>query len=262
MSTTLKLATFTLFALIHFTSCQKKSVTPPKEESNCKITAFTFQQGSATFNYNSFGNPTSVLFSNVGTGNPHGLFRYDIYNRLTDYIGSYSGATDPNNLPPTMVFEYWNRFVYADNNPASMPIRDTTRAIGLYINGAFGQVSQIRTNDYSYDTQGRITQIDTREGAFGMSKVNYVYDANGNLILPNVTYDMKRNYRTTSKVLMLIDRNYSVNNPFVATTYNAEGYPTTFPVPPASQFYLDNFLRRGVNLKTMDYSCSGAAKSE
>jgi len=251
MKLTLNAATLVLFVIIQMTACRKKDVTPPPEPEKCLITGMTYttellkdRTVTATFSYNDAGNPVSVIVSNVGTANPHALFLYDQYNRLTDYIAPYSAITNPANMPSTFLFEYWVRYVYADQNPSSMPVGDTLRVLGRYTEGKFEFNSTV-IETLAYDSQGRIIRS---EG----------YDANGNLIMPRMNYDNRKNYRLTNKVWMLIDKNFSVNNPFTAITYNAAGYPVTFPEPPPPFFSNDIFLRRSLKILTMTYSCTAA----
>ena len=259
MKTTAKISLLVPLLIIQFLACKKKPEIPPVQVSTCKLVNFTYTTPanrntdfSGQVNYNSVGNPISVIVSPVQTGNTHALFLYDKYNRLTDYIASYGNNTDPANLPASFLFEFWTRYVYADDNPASLPIRDTFRTVGQYTNGVFvfGSLMTIETN--TYDAQNRIVQV-TSSG--NIMTRTYAYDANGNLVLPGVTYDNKKNFRQGNKVFMLIDRNYSKNNPLTAAQYNSEGYPTVFPPAPAIGVH-DSFIRRGMNFKTMDYACS------
>jgi dipeptidyl aminopeptidase/acylaminoacyl peptidase len=243
---------------VYLTAC-KKGPDVPMPETSCKILNFTYTSPAnpanyiGTVSYNGDGNPASVVIAPVTTGNPHALFIYDKNKRLTDYIGSYGNNTDPSNLPGLFLFEYWVRYAYADNNPASLPIGDTVRTLGQAINGVISFASQTTIESFVYDAEKRIVSI-SATGTFPTPTVTFTYDANGNLVLPNTTYDAKKNFRQTNKVWMLIDRNYSRNNPFVATQYNAEGFPTLFPAAPSTGA-LSNFLRRSMNFKTMEYDC-------
>ena len=92
-------------------------------------------------------------------------------------------------------------------------------------------------------------------GNFPSIGYSYSYDAKGNLTGRDLTYDDKKNFRQTSKVWMLIHKNFSRNNAFAATQYNSEGYPTVFPAPSATDTP-DAFLRRSLNFKTIEYSCT------
>jgi hypothetical protein len=258
MKSTPRIATLVLLLIIQLTACQKKPVTPPPVEAEvCRITRMETNAGAVFFTYNSYGNPTRITLANPTTGKPHRAFLYDKYNRLTDYIGNYlvipdsiQNFSDLSNSMLSFYFEFWYRYTYVDENPNSLPIGDTVRMGGGF-RGTFGPiVASQRIETYMYDSQNRIVN----GGA-------YNYDANGNLILPNVTYDDKKNYRQTNRIWMFIDRDYSKNNPFIATAYNSEGYPTVLP----SQSFVPgrgNFIPYPLGINTMEYSCSTGQKAE
>ena len=238
----------------------KKGPDVPMPETNCRITSFTYTiplnstPYSGIVSYNNDGNPSAVKISPVFTASPHATFFYDKHKRLTDHIGVYGAQTDPSNLPDKITFEYWVRFIYADENPSSLPIGDTLYVIGNYTKGGPILASSTTIESFVYDAQGRIIQV-TASSNFPTR--TYTYDANGNLVLPNVVYDTRKNPRQTNKVWMLVDKNFSKNNPVVATQYNAEGFPTLFPAPDP-QHYPDDFVRRSVVFKTIDYDCATA----
>ena len=266
MKATLNILTAIVFCIIQITACQKKTVTPPVEAELCKITHMNTDHGGGTFTYNAYGNPRNIIMDRTGTGNPHMTFLYDKYNRLTDHIGTYvllpdsiGTYSDLSKSQASFIFEFWYRYTYADENASSLPIADTARYVGGYSAGKFGIVSQTFPEIFVYDSQKRIAQVITVNSVFART---YNYDANGNLIRPNVTYDNKKNWRLTNKVWMLIDRNFSKNNPFIATAYNSEGYPTVFPDPASSPTLIDNFWPRQRGIYTMDYSCSMAQSAQ
>ena len=101
----------------------------------------------AVFSYNSHGNPTSVNVTNVATGNPNYVFKYDAWHRLSQFIGVYNNGK----------FENWKKFTYGAVNRV---IVDTTFTFGDYNGGAFpsNYFSKI-INHYFYDAQGRIIQV-------------------------------------------------------------------------------------------------------
>ena len=251
MKRTPKHLTSILLLIIQLIACEKKPVVvPPVQEGVCQITQMTYNvynlsttPSTATFKYNSMGKPVSVHVSNVSVGNPHVLFLYDKYNRLTDYIGTYGSNTDPANMPAEFLYEFWIRYAYVDQNPSSLPVGDTSRFNGFYKDEKINSIA-ISTGNLLYDSQGRLTTGGRR------------YDANGNLINPSATYDNKTNFRQTNKVWMFIDNNYSVNNAYTALTYNNAELPTTFPNPVPPRVYQDDFLHRQMNISTMKYSCS------
>ena len=43
----------------------------------------------ANFSYNKRGDPVTVIYNHVGTGQPDLFFFYDNNHRLTDYVGAY-----------------------------------------------------------------------------------------------------------------------------------------------------------------------------
>ena len=57
----------------------------------------------------------------------------------------------------------------------------------------------------------------------------FFYDDAGNLRNGGNVYDNKLNPNRTNKIWMFIERDYSVNNPSVATKYNSIGLPLHFP---------------------------------
>lgn len=247
---------FAFLAMTYVTSCQKKPVIiPPKEEPGCRITYYKYSSFAITLNfaYNAAGNPVNAVTPPPPgtTGFPNVYFSYDKFNRVSEFISYYWLVLDSNsrvNLTGTSYLQYI-KYAYADDNPASMPVRDTFR-FGQYPGGPIMYVGV-----YEYDRDGRITKRTTPVNPIDNTKT-YEYDANGNLILPGVTYDSGKNYRGRNKVFMLIDKNYSVNNPFIATSYNAEGYPVLL-----SGFNSDLFLYHTVADFEMRFDCSGTGKT-
>ncbi len=234
---------------IQIAGCKKNCDTiPPNEAELCDIKhiqyTFASQKSEANFTYNTHGDPVSITVSNPGTGNPNVIFLYDHYNRITDYIEPYS-KLDPANLPNEIAFEFWIRYTYADQNPSSLPVVDTSRTFGYYKNGQFSVFTPTNIEHYTYDSKGRISQISTSN-----LTVTYNYNANGNLVLPNVMYDDKINFRRTNKLWMFLDRDYSMNNMFIATSYNDKGLPLTIPNS------YSNFLHRVLFLSSIEYSCN------
>jgi hypothetical protein len=262
MKNSLSIAILCSLFAFYLTACKKGPDVPVPQDKTCRIENFRFSSGVTTpsdsglVSYYADGNPRRVLMGNGGTGSPHSLFIYDKLGRLTDHIGAYGGNQDPLNLPDLYLFEFWVRYAYADQNAASLPVGDTIRTAGQARYGQITFASQITIESFVYDAEKRIVQI-SATGTFPTPTRNFTYDANGNLVLAGVTYDTRKNYRQTNKVWMLVDRNYSKNNPFIATQYNAEGYPTLFPAS-NPQRYQDIFLRRSLDFKVMNYECTTA----
>jgi len=78
---------------------------------------------------------------------------------------------------------------------------------------------------------------------------NYVYDAKGNL--SGRVYDNRTNMNQTHAVWMFVNRDYSVNNPFVADTYNSEDLPTIINLPAEGGARFLQFFRQA----TISYQC-------
>jgi hypothetical protein len=172
------------------------------------------------FAYNQNNDPISLLRAGqAGTGNPSFYFKYDKKGRLIEYISLFSET------------DYGFRHLYAYNGNADRIVTDT-----LYFMGSteFTNVWASRSIYYpAYDNLNRVVKdsiVTTQfnSGAIVSSVVSYPYNITGNLDNGYV-YDNKLNPHRTNKVWMFVDRNYSVNNPVAASTYNHAGLPLTFP---------------------------------
>jgi hypothetical protein len=196
-----------------------------------KITTYyfpTFEGGKIDtltylFTYNRLGDPVSVINDHVGTGNGNYFFTYDKYNRLREFTSLYG-------IGGNSGYESWRKYGY---NTQGQIVRDTTYIFGATSNGAPAPSPYYYYNDYTYDTQNRISSVTTASYSHDvLSYIDiraYAYDAKGNLVntLPLV-YDDKLNLYRTNRLWMFLTRNYSVNNPFTATQYNAFGLPLAF----------------------------------
>lgn len=180
---------------------------PSKVPVGTKLIRFRADGEVYSFYYNSLGNPDSITHPNVSTGYPNRQFRYDLLGRLTDYIGPYTNGS----------FEFWKRFYY---DAGGKIVRDTT-----YIFGTMGadptNYFLKRLNEYQYDAQGRISQVSETWLDYGWPPIvtNYTYDTDGNLVRPGVTYDKETNAHRIHPIWQFLARDYSVNNPFIASTY-------------------------------------------
>lgn len=83
-------------------------------------------------------------------------------------------------------------------------------------------------SDYEYDSHNRMIRR-----TVGGSSITYAYNAQGNLVTnvygDSLHYDNKVNFNRTDPVLQFINRDYSVNNPIGASSYNAYGLPLEYP---------------------------------
>ncbi|HEX9511529.1 MAG TPA: hypothetical protein VF939_13665 [Puia sp.] len=167
------------------------------------------------FTYNKSGNPVSGIHQmNIGENL---LFRYDKWNRLTEYINIY----------PDELGDYWHKYTY-DNKKSDQIIADTAFRDFVSSNGKLINYNDIDLTTFKYDSKGRISQ--STEYVLGDTIVRlYNYNAQGNLQNPGSVYDNKLNIHLTNKIWMFIDRDYSINNPVDNGnyTYNSMGLPIT-----------------------------------
>ena len=215
----LNISCLTIFtAVLLLTACQKRGTF----EVPCKIeTVYSNINGddenTATFTYNGWGDPVTIIQSNPTTGRPHYYFTYDSNHRLKTWKSDYGGSD---------FVEYYTKYYYDNNN---FIVRDTTWFQGANINDLSTFGSRI-VSDYAYDSKGRVSKVTiTYVGAPipPIEKV-YTYDAHDNLIRAGATYDNKTNYLRTSLVLAFMMRDYSKNNVYAATSYNSKNLPTAF----------------------------------
>jgi hypothetical protein len=223
-----------LVLVLAVTSCQKRG----DFEVSCKIESFTDNEGNvATFNYNIWGDPVSIIESNSTTGKPNYYFEYDNKKRLISYTASYANGA----------IESYTKYHY---NSSNFIISDTT----FFVKDPYyprGWLNVFLTN-YTYDSKGRVTKVATEVLDIGAHyESNYAYDANGNLIRDGFTYSNKTNYLRTSLVLAFINRNYSMNSQSNATTYNAKKLPTAFD----NSNFLNQTRFMNMTISSIDYSC-------
>ena len=164
-----------------------------------------------TVTYNKKGDPVTVLsHSKFSVGGQY--FRYDLLNRLTDYI--QTDIWDTGQAPFAV---NWHKYGYprpgfvtdttfSDFGDASKPAPNAADdPIGYFIVG------------YTFDAQGRIDRYwsvskDPHQPPRPGAKI--IYDANGNQPLTNAEryYDNKVNAYRTNKVWQFVYHNYSRNN--------------------------------------------------
>jgi len=216
---------------------------------------------TAKFYYNSWGDPTKVLFNFPRTARPDLLFRYDSHHRLTDYIGAFG---DPEENAPTG-FEFWHRYVYVGDRITS----DTLRLLGSFVGGNPQGDSHTATvlRYFTYDGQNRITTInEVFLGSSLTQQTAFVYNSDGNIAAVWTGsnghydreerydhYDSKVNIHRTNAVWQFVDANYSVNNPFTASTYNGSNLPLHIStgIPGYFQFLYSLYLANS----DVSYSC-------
>ncbi len=187
---------------------------PYKVQSTSNITPGA--SDTLTFTYNTWRNPVSVTHRmNIGDNI---LFKYDKWNRLTEYINIYPGGTGG---------DYWHKYTYDKVNTDRI-IADTAFRDFISSNGELTFYNDIDLTIFKYDSLGRISQ--TTEYVLGNTIVRlYNYDTQGNLQRPGSLFDNKPNIHLTNKIWMFLDRDYSINNPVdnESYTYNGNGFPIT-----------------------------------
>lgn len=196
------------------------------------------------FVYNSFGDPVSATrLPSPGTGAPTYVFKYDKKRRLTDVIGLYHSGTSA---------EVWHRYFY-DNPGNSKIVKDSTYYFVLIQNGQPFNYLQSSLSFLTYDKYDRIIKDSILYSWTSESFITeYSYDENGNRT--GRTYDNKINIHRTNKIWMFYDRDYSVNNPFVADSYNSKALPTKLNLTPLKATYL-RFLGEDFFIAQIKYGC-------
>jgi hypothetical protein len=198
-------------------SCSRPPVNVDPRDGNiifngCRVAQTTSGNFTWQFTYNNSNDPLNVQASFVGTGSPNLVFTYNKKGQLIEYTGLYANGS----------FEFMHRYQYKNGRVAM----DTTYTLGSYANPA-NSFSK-RYSYLQYDELNRIVQ-DSEIHILPLTLTNvirYQYDQNGNLVTGmSGGYDNKMNPHRTNKVWMLVDRNYSVNNPVMADTYNSSGLP-------------------------------------
>lgn len=186
------------------------------ELKDCPITQIIYYQSASPdtllFTYTAWSDPETVTQLPTHSWTPKWIFKYDKKRRLTDFIGQYADGVSGT---------VWHKYFY-DNPGKGNITRDSVYVDFQIRNGAI-------TCHHSYlifciyDKYDRVIKDSSIYLSFPATVQTYVYDANGNLA--GRSYDNKTNLHRTNKIWMFYDRDYSVNNPFVADSYNPAGLP-------------------------------------
>ncbi|HYE53714.1 MAG TPA: RHS repeat domain-containing protein [Chitinophagaceae bacterium] len=221
-------------ALLFFSGCRKETVDPtfkPQEVATtplpgmptyCRIETlwenpFTPEQRFIHILYDEYENPVSISTPAPSTGHPYRTFKYDHWHRLREYRGEYANGH----------YEFWHFYGFDNNGRIGV---DTMYTFGEM--GPNGPLSffERTISTIEYDAQGRIIKVVSSSNLNPSQPVaTYSYDAAGNLIYPpgfGITYDNKMNLNRTNDIWQFLNRDYSMNNPFIADAYNDAGYPT------------------------------------
>lgn len=218
--------TLGLFSIILLSSCQKlMDFFPTQSPPGYRIKAITYGVNpagteTAIFYYNKWNNPDSVIFTSVGTGRPNYLFFYNKKKEIREIKESYRNGD----------YEMWHRL--GVNNKGQI-IVDTIYIFGhLDADPEPSNFWNKRIEKFEYDSYGRISKM-SREFVvpyYPGSSSTVSYTTEGNLIIPFVIpeYDNYRNPLTLHPLWQFIQKDYSVNNPMAAVSYNSYRLPLQF----------------------------------
>jgi YD repeat-containing protein len=196
----------------------------PGQSTYCRIESLWENAGAPNqrfilFLYDEFENPVAITTPVPTTGHPYRTFKYDQYHRLREYRGEYSNGN----------YEFWHFYGIDLNGRIGT---DTMYTLGTI--GATGPATYFERaiSKITYDGQGRIIKVvTTTQTNPSQTETNYTYDGAGNLVRPGVTYDNKMNLNRTNDIWQFLNRDYSMNNAFVAEAYNPAGFPTIINSP-------------------------------
>lgn len=219
--------------MLMITSCHKQVEEPfqptevagtplPISPTYCRIESLWENPGAGNQRfilvlYDQFENPVAITAPLPSTGHPYRTFKYDNLHRLREYRGEYSNGN----------YEFWHFYGLDLNGRIG---RDTMYTLGAM--GPTGPLSYFERviSQITYDAQGRITKVvSDAQMTPSHTETNYSYDASGNLVYPpamGIVYDNKMNMNRTNDIWQFLNRDYSMNNPFVASAYNTTNYPT------------------------------------
>jgi hypothetical protein len=220
---------------------------PNAEVSECKIRQVSYQIATRNdvlqFTYNSSGNPVTIKrLLGAHTGYPNFVFKYNEKDMMTELIGTYETNT---------VAEFWHKYFYDNKDNI---VVDSAYIFPRIENG-FPENSYIQQATYfTYDNKRRIIKDSTAfSGSTPPVVHTYTYDADGNKT--GSIYDDKININRTNKIWMFLNKDYSINNPFKADSYNTFGLPVNFNLNTAERSVV--FLGTGFHNAQISYDCNG-----
>ena len=143
---------------------------------------------------------------------------------------------------------YYHKYIYANPGNSNIVV-DSTYVFPEFQNGYLIHYYGGSASYLTYDKAGRIIKDSTVFQGQSTRVENYVYDVNGNL--SGRSYDDRTNINQTNAIWMFVNRDYSINNPFVADMYNSDDLPTRINLPAESGARFLQFFRQA----TISYGC-------
>lgn len=244
---------------------------PDVTQPGCRITSFSSSSDhlarTGVIYYNKWGNPDSVIYNEVTTGQANYRMIYDDKKRLIECLQFYpsigvdtccNGESGCNNNDLIWLQE-WSKYSYDNKNRI---VADTTYYMPIYKSGHPFPITVCEEDDpgifptyavYSYDQYDRVVKkVETNDNGYENIRV-FKYDAKGNLVDPLRKYDDKISLLRTNKIWMFLNLDYSLNNPFAGASYNSNGLPTGFNVNTDPYYF--NFLKTDVRKSSFSYAC-------
>ncbi|MFT4017246.1 MAG: hypothetical protein QM668_09815 [Agriterribacter sp.] len=210
---------------------------PDNMVDNCKIDEIYFTEhyidpldgdgfilfrDTADFKYNALGQVISIDYASQK--NDLGwdvypimgkVFKYDSNGRLQGYFTN----AEVQGVSISGREAHWYTYI---NEKSIIDSVGTYTSSGTDINDGWEYGYASFYSRITMDNYGRVIKEEFSDG----NTVSYNYDNKGNLIKPGVTYTNKTNTLQTSKALMFVTRNYSVNaTTGSATQFNTNGLP-------------------------------------
>lgn len=200
---------------------------------------------TAWFSYNPQGDPVSIIYAvsrfyECFSYPEDKFFKYDYSNKLVLYLN--------NAFASGKAALYWHKYSYVNSHL----ITDSTfeyAAGDWFINDQPQYFARVDVTTFELDHFGRVIR---EVGGVNNINATYIYDSNGNLVKPGVTYTNKTNIRQTNKVWMFLDRDYSINSPVgEASQFNQSGLPVKLNQMPHFIYSYDV----GFNNMVVSYTC-------
>ncbi|HVV02707.1 MAG TPA: hypothetical protein VG605_03260 [Puia sp.] len=246
---------YIVFLVVVLPACRKKKIDPPPDDSfPCKIQWIAALSEGANdpglypdtlrFSYDSHGNLAAISrIRSTDLIYPNYTFWYDNQHRVTDVIGTGSLPVTSGNS-----FQSWHKLYYTNGKVTLDSLFIYGRIDGRRPNGFNGAGPNLTfVSTYEYDSLGRIKQATDLNPATYTQTQYFTYGGTGNLTritqvsgyISNPTEDTVVgifplgdayvNPNLGYPIFQFLNRNYSLNNQFIATAYNEEGLPTIIP---------------------------------